>query len=208
MGKIRPSGKARDIHWSKTAKKEESLLVISGGLHDNTHRVLESGSIKDTSFSSKETVVLKDLSDKDMDDVVKSIPDHDAVLVGTGAYWDSCSSHLQKFIEKMTVLEGSRDIIGKPAGFVVTCDSVGGKSVLNRLQAVFSSFGFMVPPMSGIVLSNAISKAAKDGSEIRDVWMAGDIDTVIKNLSHCPKSQEWTKWDIVHLRSGEESPME
>lgn len=107
----------------------------------------------------------------------------DGVLVGTGTHWDSWSSVLQKFLEDATPAEGTALWLGKPAGVVVTEHSVGGKGVLSRLQGVLVTLGCTLPPMSGLVLSQAAVLAAQhDPKAARDFWCADDLAVVCHNL--------------------------
>src|SRR4051812_13935515 len=48
------------------------------------------------------------------------------IVIGTGTYWSSWGSPLQRFIEVMTSDEATEVFMGKPLGVVVTMDSVGG----------------------------------------------------------------------------------
>lgn len=107
----------------------------------------------------------------------------DGVLLGTGTHWDSWSSVLQKFLEAATPAEGTALWLGKPAAIVVTEHSVGGKGVLSRLQGVLVTLGCDLPPMSGMVLSQAAVIAAKhDARAARDFWCADDLAVVCHNL--------------------------
>lgn len=107
----------------------------------------------------------------------------DGVLFGTGTHWDSWSSVLQKFLEDATPAEGTTLWVGKPAAVVVTEHSVGGKGVLSRLQGVLVTLGCTIPPMSGLVLAQATTIAAKhDAKAARDFWCADDLAVVCHNL--------------------------
>ncbi len=78
----------------------------------------------------------------------------DGFLFGTGTYWDSWSSHLQRFLEETSDWEGSAVWLGKPAGVLVTGHEAGAKGVLSRLEGVLVTLGCLIPPMSGMVYTH------------------------------------------------------
>ena len=110
----------------------------------------------------------------------------DALVFTTGTYWDSWGSPLQIFFEAMTPTEGLASWLGKPVSCLVTMHSVGGKGVLARMQSVLSSFGALIPPMSGMAYSLAghemLSSPTHDESFDDDIWSLGDIDVIAQNL--------------------------
>ncbi len=107
----------------------------------------------------------------------------DAIVIATGTYWDSWSSHLQRFLEGATPSEGTALWLGKPVGVLVSAHSVGGKGVLSRLQGVLVTLGALVPPMSGLVVTLASEKArAAGGDHVDDLFGPGDLDVVCHNL--------------------------
>jgi chromate reductase, NAD(P)H dehydrogenase (quinone) len=109
----------------------------------------------------------------------------DAYIFGSGTYWDSWGSPLQSFLEWLTPLEGNSDILGKPAGVVITGHSVGAKSILSRLQGVLSTFGLTIPPMTGMVytLASQESRKALEGLDFKDeMWSRDDLYIIVNNL--------------------------
>lgn len=107
----------------------------------------------------------------------------DALVVATGTYWDSWSSHLQRFLEQATPSEGTALWLGKPVAVLVTAHAVGGKGVLSRLQGVLVTLGAQIPPMSGLVVTMATELArAHGGDHGDDLWSADDLDVVCHNL--------------------------
>ncbi|HEY8272478.1 MAG TPA: NAD(P)H-dependent oxidoreductase [Pseudobdellovibrionaceae bacterium] len=128
----------------------------------------------------------------------KKIKKSDAILCLTGTYWDSWGSPLQKFLEEATDLEARPEILGKPAGVCVLMHSVGGKSVLSRLQGVFSSMGFLIPPMSGMAYSLSGQLALKSKSmNAKDFWCLEDIEVIVQNLVIAvEKKILWKTWPI------------
>lgn len=121
------------------------------------------------------------------------------ILIGTGTYWDSWGSSLQKFLEDMTHTEGSDCWLGKPVGVVVSMHSVGGKGVLSRLQGVLNTFGAIIPPMSAMVYS-AVAELALQGAEsvvIKDLWRPSDLDIICHNLVESSNgSKQWRSWPV------------
>ncbi|MCC6873286.1 MAG: NAD(P)H-dependent oxidoreductase [Sandaracinaceae bacterium] len=111
----------------------------------------------------------------------------DALLWGTGTYWDSWSSLLQRFLEEATPSEGTDLWLGKPAAVLVSAHSVGGKGVLSRLQGVLCTLGCAIPPMSGlaVTLASQAALASELGLEPGagdDLWSPDDLGVVVHNL--------------------------
>lgn len=122
----------------------------------------------------------------------------DALVVATGTYWDSWSSHLQRFLEEATETEGTGLWLGKPAAVLVTAHSVGGKGVLSRLQGVLVTLGAQIPPMGGLVVSLVGERARERGGPgCEDVWSAEDLDVVCHNLRECARGgRDFRAWTV------------
>ena len=56
--------------------------------------------------------------------VKRGIKKADGLILATGTYWDSWGSPMQLLFEKLTVLEGSKYLVGKPACAIVTMHSI------------------------------------------------------------------------------------
>jgi hypothetical protein len=105
------------------------------------------------------------------------------LLVGSGTYWNSWGSPLQRFFEVMTPYEATDVFAFKPASVVVTMDATGGAEVAARLSATLACFGCQVPPFGWIALSRvAAALEAKSPEVTRDVWGAADLDVLGANL--------------------------
>src|SRR5262245_2941418 len=78
-----------------------------------------------------------------------------ALVIATGTYWSSWSSHLQRWLEDATPTEASSAWLGKPAAVIVSAHQVGASSVLARLQSVLIALGCGLPPMTGVVVTRA-----------------------------------------------------
>jgi len=121
-------------------------------------------------------------------------------IFGTGTYWDSWGSPLQKFLEEATEFEATQFWLGKPAAVIVTMHSVGGKEVLSRLQGVLSTLGLLLPPMSGLVYSLATHLAlqTKQDAFQSDFWQLSDLGIIANNLMAAIDSPkpEWKTWPV------------
>src|SRR5450432_2758773 len=103
----------------------------------------------------------------------------DAFLIGSGVYWGSWGSPLQRFLEVISAYELSSCFLGKPAGAALSVDSVGGLDVAQRLLGAFSLLGCVVPPLSTLVMSRvAAAASAADPAANDDVWQADDLRVV------------------------------
>lgn len=122
----------------------------------------------------------------------------EGVIFVSGTYWDSWGSPLQKLLEDMTDLEASEALVGKPAAVFILMHSVGGKSVLSRLQGVLSTMGFLIPPMSGMVYSLVSDIALKNKtSHAKDFWQKEDAELILENfLKACDLKVLWTTWPV------------
>jgi len=126
----------------------------------------------------------------------------DAFLIGSGVYWGSWGSPLQRFMEVMTSYELSPCFLGKPAGALISADSVGGLDVAQRLLGAFSLLGCLLPPLASVVLSRAACAATLADPEANaDVWQVDDIDVVVNNLVRARAFAEtaWCTWPVRKL---------
>lgn len=122
----------------------------------------------------------------------------DGFLFISGTYWDSWGSPLQKFLEISTQFEGTKAIFSKPASVIISMHSVGGKSVLSRLQGVLNTQGYLIPPMSGMVYSLQ-THLCKDieNSFVDDFWSLEDVEIVAHNLIETiNKTGQYKAWPI------------
>jgi len=123
-------------------------------------------------------------------------------LIGSGVYWGSWGSPLQRFLEVTSSYELSTCFLGKPAGAVISADSVGGLDVAQRLLGTFSLLGCLLPPLSSVVLSRAACAAtAADPDANRDVWQREDLEVVVQNLvlARSLASAPWATWPVRQL---------
>ncbi|HEX3775026.1 MAG TPA: NAD(P)H-dependent oxidoreductase [Polyangiaceae bacterium] len=130
----------------------------------------------------------------------------DAFLIGTGVYWGSWGSPLQRFLELISAEELSPIFLGKPAGAVVSADSVGGLDVAQRLLGAFSLLGCLLPPLSSLVISRVGLEATRaDASANEDVWQVADLDVVVQNLvlAQGARATPWSTWPVRKLNRAE-----
>lgn len=136
--------------------------------------------------------------------VKRCIKKADCLIFSTGTYWDSWGSPMQLLFEKMTVLEGSKYLVGKPACAIVTMHSVGGKEVVSRILGNLVSLGCMIPPFAGFAYSYADHVAHKTRTSGRklldDVWHIQDLQTLLNNLikaTAVESKPEYEVWNFL-----------
>lgn len=127
-----------------------------------------------------------------------------ALVFGTGVYWSSWGSPLQRFLEVMTSYELSDCFLGKPAAVIASVDSVGGADVVARLQGVLSFMGCLIPPLSSVVISRAGLRARREPG-FEDVFSVEDLGVLIGNLVLATDASRapWRTWDIARVAAVE-----
>lgn len=126
----------------------------------------------------------------------------DAFLIGSGVYWGSWGSPLQRFLEVISSYELSSCFLGKPASALISADSVGGLDVAQRLLGAFSLLGCLLPPLASVVLSRAACEASAANSEANsDVWQFEDVDVIVNNLvlARAFADTAWSTWPVRRL---------
>lgn len=105
----------------------------------------------------------------------------------SGTYWGGFSSLLQQMFEALTPSETGALWLGKPAAVLVTEHQVGAQAVLSRLQFVLVTFGCLLPPLSGVVISKVGEALRARAPELcGDVWGLEDVETALHNLLATP----------------------
>lgn len=161
----------------------KNILVIDGSLHGkngNTGRLLEKFIVQ-----LPETIrvdYLELCSCSDITAQQNRFNKADGFVFATGTYWQSWSSHAQRFFEHATAWEGTSLFLGKPVCTLVTMHSVGGMEVLSRAQSVFSLLGCMIPPMCSLAHSH-MNQIAAEHSDHGDIWDETSFPAIIHNLS-------------------------
>lgn len=180
------------------------LLLLNGSLRGsagNTATLLQyAGDALDSSWQS-DALSLAEYRGS-IESLVERLATADAFLIGSGVYWGSWGSPLQRFLEVISAYELSSCFLGKPAGAVISADSVGGLDVAQRLLGAFSLLGCLVPPLSTVVVSRVAAAASKANPEANDdVWQADDLRVVVQNLSVARSLQPlpWATWPVREL---------
>lgn len=119
----------------------------------------------------------------DVAEIVERVRAADALLVGSGVYWSSWGSPLQRFLEVMTPHEATDVFVGTAVGAVLTMDSVGGTDVAARLLFALGLMGCVAPPFPAVVLSRVGELASDDDDAADDVWQPHDLHTLVDNLA-------------------------
>lgn len=126
------------------------------------------------------------------------LEESDALLFGTGVYWGSWGSPLQRFLEVMTSYELTPSFLGKPVAVVVNADSLGASEVAHRLQGVLNHLGCWSPPLSSVALTRVtLEVSGRPGFE--DVFQPDDMRVALQNLCTAARvgRPEWATWDIA-----------
>jgi multimeric flavodoxin WrbA len=165
-----------------------SVLIVNAGLaasRGNSQVVAEHcHALLGALGVAHESVVLKDAIPGT---VRAAIARAERLVFVSGTYWGGFSSLLQQLLEELTPTEGTELWLGKPASVLVTAHQVGAQSVLFRLQGVLSTFGCLIPPMSGVVISKLGEALRARAPELcDDVWGLDDVATALHNLLAAP----------------------
>lgn len=175
------------------------VLLINGsirGARGDTSRALEYArhSIQSAGHTA-EDLVLSDYS-SDIEDLREKLSSADAFVIGTGIYWQSWGSPLQRFLEIVTPWETGPEFAGKPAIAIASMDSVGGIDVCSRLLITMSLFGCCIPPLPIVVLSRTGQAAIGQGG-FDDVWRPEDIAIAVGNMLSMAKLRlSFTTWPV------------
>lgn len=187
----------------------KNVLIINGaigGRTGNTSMLLKK--VKKTILKQHDNVKVKILQLYPTfcwNAVKRNIKKADCLIFSTGTYWDSWGSPMQQLFEKMTILEGSDYLLGKPACAIVTMHSVGGKEVCSRILGNLVSLGCMIPPFAGFAYSYADHVAHKSRTSSKrlldDVWHIEDLETLLHNLikaADIESKPEYRVWNFLN----------
>jgi len=180
------------------------LLLLNGslrGTHGNTARFLQRAAQALPASWQADALCLADYRGT-VEALADRLSSANAFLIGSGVYWGSWGSPLQRFLEVISSYELSRCFLGKPAGALISADSVGGLDVAQRLLGAFSLLGCLLPPLSSVVLSRAACAAtAADPEANADVWQIEDVDVVVQNLllARAFADAAWATWPVRKL---------
>jgi chromate reductase len=180
------------------------LLLLNGSLRGsagNTAALLARVERASGEHWQTDTVCLADYAGS-VEALAERLLAADAFLIGSGVYWGSWGSPLQRFLEVISAYELSPCFLGKPAAAVISADSVGGLDVAQRLLGAFSLMGCLLPPLSCVVVSRvACAAAASDPDSNEDVWQIDDLEVVVRNLALAQslRGLPWATWPVRKL---------
>ncbi len=161
------------------------LVVLDGSLRPNSGNTARALARCTAAFGGSVDVDRIALADYDgsISEMAARLRAAEGLLVGTGTYWGSWGSPLQRFLEVMTAYEATDVFLGKPASAVVTMDSTGGSEVAMRLSATFVCLGCATPPFGWMALSRiGVELGERDPGATRDVWLPDDLAVLAENL--------------------------
>jgi NAD(P)H-dependent FMN reductase len=177
------------------------LLLLNGSLRGsegNTARLLQRAARSLPETWHADALCLADYRGT-VEALAERLASADAFLIGSGVYWGSWGSPLQRFLEVISSYELSSCFLGKPAGALVSADSVGGLDVAQRLLGAFSLLGCLSPPLASVVLSRAACAAITVDPEANaDVWQLEDLEVVVQNLvlARGFAGTAWATWPV------------
>ena len=183
------------------------VLIVNGSLGGATGNTAELLALAEERLSQEaEVSTLELVREPTLDRMISAVSEADALLFGTGTYWDSWGSPLQRFFEMTAHTEGQAIWVGKPAGAVVTAHAVGAKSVLSRLLGVLNVYGMLIPPFGGLAFTYVNQVALGHATEHlrNELWSDKDVDVVCHNLLQAVTGgRDWTLWPTNSGRYGE-----
>lgn len=180
------------------------LLLLNGSLRGasgNTGRLLEEARRRAPVDVDVRDVELASYGET-VEALVEEVRAADALLFGTGVYWGSWGSPLQRFLEVMTAYELTDVFLGKPAAVCLSMDSVGGSDAGQRLLGVLANLGAFIPPCAMVVVSR-LAASAREAPGNEDVWQLEDMSVLVENLvtaMQVPRAL-WRPWPVVHTLS-------
>ena len=184
--------------------KLPNILVINGSLRGqegNTGRVVTHLCRYGRTRAQVSELCLAEVHE-DVSTLEKALDEADGLIFCGGVYWNGHGSVLQRFIEVATAWETTGKFLGKPAGVVLTMDSVGGMEVAARLLGILNLLGCMVVPLGAVVLSRVSQMAAVQGHGA-DVYTLADADILFDNMVLCCAAPRphWRTWPVEATRA-------
>jgi hypothetical protein len=185
----------------------KNVLIVNGSLGGSAGNTAELLAIAEERLQKEVTVSYLELArEPTMDRILDAIAKADGFLFGTGTYWDSWGSPLQRFLEVTAHTEGQSYWVGKPACAIVTAHAVGAKGVLTRLLGVMNVYGTLIPPFAGFSYTFVADTALPHASDHlrNELWTADDTDVVCHNLLEALKGgRNWKQWPTNEGRYGD-----
>ena len=173
-----------------------NILALNGsirGAQGNTARLLQHAQACLPAAARMHTLHLATCTDT-METVVAAVRQADALLLGSGVYWNGYGSPMQRFLEVMTGWETTAVLLGKPAAVLLTLDSVGGTEVASRLLGALNLMGCWVPPLATVMLS----RVGLEAQDRDDVYGLDDVQVLIHNLCLAAQAPRpaWQCWPV------------
>lgn len=175
------------------------IAIFNGspsGVSGNTAVLL--GAAEEWLGRSGTTVSYIDLCrEPSLERIIEEARKSDGFIFGTGTYWDSWGSPMQRFFEETAATEGEEYWVGKPAAALVTAHAVGGKSVLSRLFGVLNVYGMLIPPLAGLCYTYVNHHALPTAPEglKAELWKFSDVEVVCHNLLEAVRGgTDWRSW--------------
>lgn len=183
------------------------MLIVNGSLGGCTGNTAELLAIAEERLGPHAQVSHLELCrEPSMDRILATAAAADGFVFGTGTYWDSWGSPMQRFFEMTAHTEGADLWFGKPAGAIVTAHAVGAKSVLSRLFGVLNLYGMLIPPLAGMTYTWATETALEHASDHlqRELWTPRDVEVVAHNLLEAIRgTRNWMSWPTNRGLQGE-----
>ncbi|MCU0316193.1 MAG: NAD(P)H-dependent oxidoreductase [Fimbriimonadaceae bacterium] len=183
------------------------VLIINGALGGAAGNTAEVLALAELALSQNHIIEHLDLSRQPrLDRVLETVQRADGFVFGTGTYWDSWSSHLQRFLEETAHTEGFDYWVGKPAILFATAHAVGAKGLLSRLMGVLNVYGLWFPPMAalGITYVNQVAYPHANQHLQNELWTPADVETLCHNLGQALSGERnWQRWPNNSGRYGE-----
>ncbi len=183
------------------------VLIINGSISGIAGNTAELLGLAEERFSKEASVSYLELCrDPSLERILDEAKKADAFLFGTGTYWDSWGSPLQKFFEITSSTEGDPCWLGKPTGAIVTAHAVGAKGILSRLFGIFNVYGMLIPPLAGFAYTyvNHVAMAHAPDDLKKELWTSGDVDIVCHNILEAVRGgKQWKQWPSDNLHFSE-----
>lgn len=184
-----------------------NVLIVNGSLGGSLGNTAELLALAEERLGKEATVsTLELIREPSLDRILDACSQADAFIFGTGTYWDSWGSPLQRFLEMTAHTEAMDYWLGKPAGVIVTAHAVGAKSVLSRLMGVLNVYGMVLPPMAGLAYTwaNEVALATAPEHLVREMWTPQDVDVICHNLLEVLRGgKDWHCWPTCEGKHGE-----
>lgn len=178
-----------------------NVLIVNGSLAGSGGNTAELLALAEEHLTQRgHTASYLELArDPHLDRILEAARAADAFIFGSGTYWDSWGSPLQRFLEVTASSEGDPAWMGKPVGAIVTAHAVGAKGVLSRLFGVLNVYGMLIPPYAGIVYTYAAQTALQSpnlpAKLSKELWQVEDVEVIVHNLlAVVNRTFEWHTW--------------